>query len=101
MWLGALAVRNPRYSCRRQTFHPPIYCPPPPRTGHHVYVLWSNKQLLRVVDDGTAGMTIKAPGFAGRDLVELRMVPVPDPANPQRPSEELRIGSMVFRRAAP
>jgi hypothetical protein len=65
------------------------------------YVLWSNKQLLRVVDDGTAGMTIKAPGFAGRDLVELRMVPVPDPANPQRPSEELRIGSMVFRRAAP
>ena len=65
------------------------------------YVLWNNQQLLRVVDDQAAGMTIKAPGFAGRDLVELRMVAVPDPANPQRPSEELHIGSMVFRPAAP
>ena len=64
------------------------------------YVLWSNKQLLRVVDDGTAGMTIKAPGFAGRDLVELRMVPVPDPTNPQGPSEELHNGSLVFQRVA-
>ena len=64
------------------------------------HVLWNNKQLLRVVDDQSAAMTIKAPGFAGRDLVELRLVPVPDPANPERPAEELRIGSMVFRRAA-
>lgn len=62
------------------------------------YILWNNRQLLRVVDDLTAGMTIKVPGFAGRDLVELRMVTVSDPTNSRRSSEELHEGSFVFQR---
>ena len=61
------------------------------------YVLWNNKQLLRVLDDFTAGMTIKVPGFAGRDLIELRMVTVQDPTDFRRLSEELREGSFVFQ----
>jgi len=62
------------------------------------YILWNNRQLLRVVDDLTAGMTIKVPGFAGRDLVELRMVTVSDPTNSRGSSEELHEGSFVFQR---
>jgi hypothetical protein len=62
------------------------------------YLLWNDEQLLRPLDDRTAGMTIKAPGFSGRDLVELRMVPAPDPANPQALSETLHEGSLVFQR---
>ena len=61
------------------------------------YILWNNEQLLRVVDDRTAGMTIKVPGFAGRDLVELRMVPVQGSTGSGVASEELHIGSLVFR----
>jgi hypothetical protein len=65
------------------------------------YVLWNNKQLLRVVDDLTAGMTVKVPGFAGRDLAELRMVPGPNPTNARASSEQLHEGSFVFQRVAP
>ncbi|MGO4391669.1 serine hydrolase domain-containing protein [Variovorax sp. M-6] len=65
------------------------------------YVLWNNEQLLRVVDDRTAGMTIKVPGFSGRDQVELRMVLVQESKDPQQPSEELHNGSLVFQRVAP
>ena len=64
------------------------------------YVLWNNEQLLRVVDDRMAGMTIKVPGFNGRDQVELRMVSVQDPKSPRESSEELHSGSLVFRRLA-
>jgi CubicO group peptidase (beta-lactamase class C family) len=62
------------------------------------YVLWNNKQLLRVVDDVTAGMTIKVPGFAGRDLAELRIAVLPSPTDSQAPLEELRVGSFLFQR---
>lgn len=61
------------------------------------YIFWNNEQLLRVVDDRTAGMTIKVPGFSGRDLVELRMAPVQGPTVPGQPSEELHNGSLVFQ----
>jgi len=65
------------------------------------YVLWNNLQLLKVVDDRNAGMTIEAPGYAGRDLVELRMVPVQDAAQGgAAPSEELHQGTLVYRRVA-
>ena len=55
------------------------------------YVLWNNKQLLRVIDDNQAGMTVKIPAVAGRDLVELNMVM-------EGQEEQLHIGTMVFRR---
>lgn len=64
------------------------------------YILWNNQQLLRVVDDATAGMTIKVPGFNGRDLVELRLSPVQGPPGQPDGGEELRIGTMVYRRSA-
>ena len=57
------------------------------------YVLWDNAQLLRVIDDNEAGMTIKVPVNAGRELVELRMVMV----NGQ---EEMHSGTLVFQRMA-
>jgi CubicO group peptidase (beta-lactamase class C family) len=56
------------------------------------YVLWNNAQLLRVIDDNQAGMTVKIPVVAGRDLVELNMVM-------EGGEEYLHIGTMVFRRA--
>ena len=37
------------------------------------YVMWNNAQLLRVINDDEAGMAVKIPVLAGRDLVELRM----------------------------
>ncbi|MGO4391668.1 serine hydrolase domain-containing protein [Variovorax sp. M-6] len=49
-------------------------------------------QLLRVVNDQEAGMTIKIPYNAGRDLFELSMVQGKD-------QEELHSGSLVFHRA--
>ncbi len=55
------------------------------------YILWNNEQLLRVMDDEEASMTVKVPLFGGRDLIELRMVMV----NGQ---EELHSGSQVFQR---
>ncbi|CAB3783492.1 D-aminopeptidase [Paraburkholderia caffeinitolerans] len=55
------------------------------------YVLWNNAQLLRVIDDNQAGMTVKIPAVAGRDLVELNMVM-------EGAEEQLHIGTMVFRR---
>ena len=55
------------------------------------YVLWNNAQLLRVIDDNQAGMTVKIPVVAGRDLVELNMVM-------EGGEEQLHIGTMVFRR---
>ncbi|NLP63484.1 serine hydrolase domain-containing protein [Paraburkholderia sacchari] len=55
------------------------------------YVLWNNAQLLRVIDDNQAGMTVKIPAVAGRDLVELNMVMEGD-------GEYLHSGTMVFRR---
>lgn len=67
-----------------------------PRQGHSDalaelpgYVLWDNAQLLRVIEAREAGMTVKIPGNAGRDLVELRMATV----NGQ---EELHSGSLVY-----
>jgi hypothetical protein len=71
-----------------------------PRQGHidalaelPGYVLWDDAQLLRVIDDREAGMTVKIPGNAGRDLVELRMVTVNGQA-------ELHSGSLVYQRTA-
>lgn len=60
------------------------------------YVMWTDEQplraqLLRVIDDNQAGMTVKVPVNAGRDLVELRMVR-------EGGDEQLHIGTMVFRR---
>ena len=60
------------------------------------YIFWADKQLLRVIDDHTAGMTVEIPGFAGRDLVELRMVPVQGAASSPGQAEELHEGSFVF-----
>jgi len=62
------------------------------------YVVWFDDQpwraqLLRVIDDNEAGMTVKVPVNAGRDLVELRMVK--DGAE-----EQLHIGTLVYRRTA-
>ena len=37
------------------------------------YVMWNNAQLLRVINDDEAGMAVKIPVLAGRDLVELRI----------------------------
>lgn len=38
------------------------------------YLLWDHEQLLRVIDDNEAGMTVKIPVNAGRDLLELRVI---------------------------
>ena len=37
------------------------------------YVMWNNAQLLRVINDDEAGVTVEIPALAGRDLVELRI----------------------------
>ncbi len=50
-------------------------------------------QLLRVITDDEAGMTVKIPGNNGRDLFELRVVKTKD-------GEELQGGGWVFRQAA-
>lgn len=55
------------------------------------YLLWDNEQLLRVINDNEAGMTVKVPVNEGRDLSEWRMVIV----NGQ---EELHTGTLVFQR---
>ncbi|MGO4394348.1 serine hydrolase domain-containing protein [Variovorax sp. M-6] len=47
-------------------------------------------QLLRVVDDNEAGMAIKVPGNAGRDLFELRV-------KNTKGQDELHAGGWVFR----
>lgn len=57
------------------------------------YILWDNAQLLRLIDDNEAGMTVKVPVNAGRELVELQMVR----ANGQ---EEMHCGTLVFLRMA-
>lgn len=49
-------------------------------------------QLLRVVDDNEAGMAIKVPGNAGRDLFELRVTNT-------KGQDELHAGGWVFRQA--
>lgn len=62
------------------------------------YVVWIDDQpwraqLLRVIDDNEAGMTVKVPVNAGRDLVELRVVK-------EGSEEQLHIGTLVYRRTA-
>ncbi|MGO4394349.1 serine hydrolase domain-containing protein [Variovorax sp. M-6] len=54
------------------------------------YILWNNEQMLRVVDDQEATMAVKVPLYGGRDLIELRMVPV-------NGREEAHSGSQVFQ----
>jgi len=55
------------------------------------YVLANSSQLVRVIDDNQAGMTIQIPSAAGRDLFELNMVMV-------NGDEELHTGVLVFQR---
>jgi hypothetical protein len=55
------------------------------------YILLDNEQLLSVVSDDEAGMTVKVPGADGRDLCELRMVT-------GTRGEEMHIGGLVFER---
>lgn len=55
------------------------------------YVLANTAQLVRVIDDNQAGMTIQIPSAAGRDLFELDMVMV-------NGKEELHTGVLVFQR---
>ena len=38
------------------------------------YLLWDNDELVRPLDDARAGMTVKVPVNAGRDLGELVFV---------------------------
>ncbi|MGO4394350.1 serine hydrolase domain-containing protein [Variovorax sp. M-6] len=53
------------------------------------YVLLDNEQLLRVVSDNEAGMTVKVPGNDGRDLAEIRI---------EKGEEQMQVGDLVFRR---
>ena len=66
----------------------------PERPG---YVMWSDGslrvQLLRVIDDNEAGMTVQIAVNAGRDLVELRIVN-------EGGEERLHVGTSVYRRTA-
>ncbi|HET7835566.1 MAG TPA: serine hydrolase domain-containing protein [Variovorax sp.] len=55
------------------------------------YILANTAQLVRVIDDNQAGMTIQIPSAAGRDLFELNMVTV-------NGKEELHTGVLVFQR---
>ncbi|MGO4394347.1 serine hydrolase domain-containing protein [Variovorax sp. M-6] len=55
------------------------------------YILSNTAQLVRVIDDNQAGMTVKIPSSAGRDLMELNIVMV-------NGREELHSGVLVFRR---
>ena len=57
------------------------------------YVMWDNAQLLRVINDDEAGVTVEIPALAGRDLVELRMVK-------EGIEEKLHVGALQFRRDA-
>lgn len=57
------------------------------------YVMLNNEQLLRVVSDNEAGMTVKIPGNEGRDLYELFMVTVDG-------QEEMHTGTTVWQRVA-
>lgn len=62
----------------------------PERPG---YVMLDNEQLLRVVSDNEAGMTVKISTTSGRDLCELNMVTT-------QGQEAFHSGSLVFRRLA-
>jgi len=55
------------------------------------YVLLNNAQLLRVISDDEAGMSVQVPGNSGRDLLELDM----------RTPGELRSGSQIFKPVSP
>lgn len=55
------------------------------------YVMWNDDQLLRVINGNEAGMTVKIPVMAGRDLVELRMEKGEDG------EDRLHVGTLVFR----
>ena len=57
------------------------------------YVMWDHAQLLRVINDDEAGVTVEIPALAGRDLVELRMVK-------EGIEEKLHVGALQFRRDA-
>jgi hypothetical protein len=57
------------------------------------YLLYSNTQLMSIVDDTTTGMTVKVPGEVGRDLLELRIVVV-------NGREEMHTGTLVFQKLA-
>ena len=60
----------------------------PERPG---YVMLDNEQLLRVVSDDEAGMSVKISTTSGRDLYELNMVTT-------QGQETFYSGSLVFRR---
>jgi hypothetical protein len=53
-----------------------------------------NTQLLRVVNDDEAGMTVKIPVLAGRDLAELRMTVEAGK------EQQMHIGTDRYRRTA-
>jgi len=55
------------------------------------YVLLDNGQVVRVIDDDQAGMTVQIPVIVGRDLMELNMVRSDG-------KEELHAGGMIFQR---
>jgi hypothetical protein len=61
----------------------------PERPG---YVMLSDVQLLRVLDDRNASMTVQIPVNNGRDLYELRF-------EGEGEDEEMHMGTMIFRRA--
>ncbi|WP_051237568.1 serine hydrolase domain-containing protein [Ottowia thiooxydans] len=57
------------------------------------YLMWDHDQLLRVINDNEAGMTVKIPVNAGRDLVEWKIVI-------EGGKEQLQSGGFVFERMA-
>lgn len=57
------------------------------------YVFLDGDQLLRVLSDNEAGMSVQVPGNDGRDLLEIRMVMV-------QGQEEMHVGNLVFQRVA-
>lgn len=57
------------------------------------YVMLDGEQLMRVVNDHETAMTVKVPGVAGRDLLELRMVTVDG-------REQMHIGHLRFEPVA-
>jgi hypothetical protein len=52
----------------------------------------SDVQLLRVLDEQNATMTVQIPVNNGRDLYELRF-------EGEGEDEEMHMGTMIFRRA--
>jgi len=56
-----------------------------------VRVLLDNGQVVPVIDDDQAGMTVQIPVIVGRDLMELNMVRSDG-------KEELHAGGMIFQR---